>query len=50
MSESDDHELELCSDLDGWDYAECSCGWASPRCPDQSIAAEFWADHREAVS
>lgn len=30
---------------DGWDWAECACGWFGPPCPDKEIAAEFWADH-----
>ena len=43
-----EHGLTLCSDLDGWDYAECDCGWVGPPCPDRSIAAEFYAEHIEA--
>ena len=39
------HSLTLTDDGDGWDVAECSCGWVSPPCPDTEIAAEFYADH-----
>lgn len=39
------HGLNLCSDFDGWDYAECDCGWVGPPCPDLETAAEFYAQH-----
>lgn len=39
------HGLTLVQDADGWDFAECSCGWVGPPCPGLDIAAEFWADH-----
>lgn len=40
----DSHELTLVVD-DGWDVAECSCGWVGPPCPGKDTAAEFWAEH-----
>ena len=39
------HSLDLCSDFEGWDYAECRCGWVGPPCPDLETAAEFYAQH-----
>ena len=39
------HSLTLQQDDDGWDIAECSCGWVGPPCPDKEIAAEFWGQH-----
>ena len=41
----DRHGLSLCSDFEGWDTAECDCGWVSPPCPDLETAAEFYAQH-----
>jgi len=41
-----DHSLMLDQDDDGWDVAECSCGWRIPEgVPGADIAAEFWHDH-----
>ena len=40
-----DHYLTLCNDFDGWDYAECACGWVGPPCPDVETAAEFYSQH-----
>lgn len=39
------HQLDLTTDDDGWDIAECSCGWMSPACPDVTTAAEVWGGH-----
>lgn len=39
------HGLNLKTDPEGWDYAECDCEWQGPPCPDRDTAAEFWADH-----
>lgn len=44
----DNHDLSLVV-VDGWDVAECSCGWVSPPTPDVETAAEFWGDHRVEV-
>lgn len=44
-----DHGLTLTHDDDGWDIAECACGWASPPVPGTDIAAEVWADHRDTI-
>lgn len=40
-----DHVLEDLTVLDGWDAAECACGWTGPPCPDAVTAANFWAQH-----
>lgn len=44
-----DHAIELTQDDDGWDIAQCGCGWVSPPCPDPDIAAGFWGDHLTAA-
>lgn len=46
---SAEHLLTLDQDDDGWDVAECSCGWRiSAGVPGADIAAEFWHEHVEA--
>lgn len=40
-----DHVLDDLTEVDGWDVAECACGWSSPACPDEVTAANFWAQH-----
>ncbi len=40
------HDLEeLLVDESGRAVAVCSCGWESPGCPGEAIAAEVWAEH-----
>jgi len=40
------HSLTFNVDEHGWDIASCECGWVSPACPGEDIAAECYADHR----
>ena len=46
-----EHLLTLDQDEDGWDTAECSCGWRlMAGVPGADIAAEFWHDHVTAAA
>lgn len=44
------HTLTLDVDDEGWPVARCDCGWTSPIVPDNEIAAEIWAEHKQAMS
>lgn len=39
-----EHNVDLDRDDDGWIFAACACGWASPPCPDFSTAADIYAE------
>ena len=45
-----DHDGELVTDNEGWNFAECSCGWVSPPCPSQTEAIGFLSDHYKATA